>query len=177
MKKLSTKQVTIFGVLAGLYVILSLFSIGTNDFNVSLKSIATLMSGLFLGPVGGLCVGAVGEFISQLLGPYGVDITTPIWLIPYFSAGIVAGLVAKNKQFDLDNKAIIKAIVFSEITLTVLVTAVNGISAIVQGWGTWFTILAAIPSRLLIMVIRVVLYCVICPILYKNVKKGLGDLK
>ena len=170
-KKLTTKQLVLYGVLAALFVILAFISVGTNDFKASFESLATLMSGLLFGPIAGFMVGLVGEFIFQIV-QYGLDATTVLWLIPYAVSGLVAGLFGRAYKFDLDTKHIIIAAIVSELTLTVLNTPVNAVSAIIQGWGNWATIAAGIPLRLAIMAVRMVIFAVIVPPLYKGLKRA-----
>ena len=165
--KLSTKQLALNAVFAALFVILAFISVGTNDFKASFESLATLMAGITMGPLAGLLVGLIGEFIYQLI-QYGLDPTTVLWLIPYAVCGLVAGLI--EKKGELDNKKLIIIVVVCEILLTVLNTPVNAISAIIQGWGNWATIAAGIPLRLAITAVRIVVYIIIVPILYKAVK-------
>ena len=167
--KLTTKQLVLNAVFAALFVILAFISVGTNDFKASFESLATLMAGITLGPLAGFLVGLVGEFIYQII-QYGVDPTTVLWLIPYAVSGLAAGLIAKKKP-DLDRKTIIIAVVVSELVLTILNTPVNAISAIIQGWGNWATIAAGIPLRLAITAVRIVVYIIIVPVIYKSVKK------
>ena len=169
-KKFTVKEIAFYAVLAALFVILAFISVGTNDFKASFESLATLMAGITLGPVAGFCVGLVGEFIYQII-QYGLDATTVLWLIPYAVSGLVAGLVAKKFDFHLEVKHIIIAVILSEFVLTLLNTPVNAISAIIQGWGNWATILASVPLRLAIMAARMIIFCLIVPVIYKPVSK------
>ena len=170
MKKLSTKQIVLYGVLAALFVILAFISVGTNDFKASFESLGTLVAGIVLGPMAGFLVGIVGEFVFQII-QYGIDATTVLWLIPYAVSGLVAGLIAKHYKYDLDIKKIAVAVICSELVLTILNTPVNAISAIIQGWGNWVTILTGVPLRLAIMAVRIVVFIIIVPPLYKAIKK------
>lgn len=169
--KITTKQLVLTSVLAAIYVVLSLVSVGTNDFKVSVESLAVLTGGITVGPLGGFFVGFVGELIHQITGPYGVDITTPLWVLPYAIEGLLAGLLVKKEMGNISRKKLIYTIVPCEILLTVLVTLVNWVSAIVQGWGTWQVILAAVPLRLVIMLVRIVVYIFVLPLLYSRLKK------
>jgi len=170
MKKLSTHQIVLYGVLAALFVILSFISVGTNDFKASFESLGTLVAGITLGPLAGLLVGVVGEFVFQII-QYGIDATTVLWLIPYAVSGLTAGLIAKHWKFDLDAKKIAVAVICSELILTLLNTPVNAVAAIIQGWGNWLTILGGIPLRLAIMAVRMIIFIIIVPPLYKALKK------
>lgn len=171
MKKITTKQIALISVLAAIYVVLSLISVGTNDFKVSVESFAVITGSVTIGPLGGFFIGLVGEFIHQITGPYGVDATTILWLLPYAIEGLLVGFIVKKEQGNISNKRLITAIILGEISLTIMVTVVNGLSAIIQGWGNWLTISAAIPLRLGIMAVRIVLYCIVLPLLYGRLKK------
>ncbi len=171
MKKLGTKQICLIGILSAIYVILSYLSIGSNDFKASIESLAILVAAVIFGPLGGMLTGLVGEFVHQLL-LYGLDATTVFWLMPYVIEGLVAGFIAKPHIPNLEKKHLVLAIAIGELTLTTIVTPVNWIAATIQGWGYWQAIAAAIPFRLLVMVIRIVIYIFILPLLYKSLKKS-----
>jgi len=170
---ITTKQLVLTSVLAAIYVVLSILSVGTNDFKVSIESLAVLTGGITVGPLGGFFVGLVGEFIHQITGPYGVDITTPLWVLPYAIEGLLAGLLVKKEFGNISRKKIIFTILPCEIILTILVTLVNWVSAIVQGWGSWQVIAAMIPLRLTIMLVRIVVYIFVLPLLYSRIKKAI----
>jgi len=171
--KITTKQLVFTSVLAAIYVVLSILSFGTNNFKVSIESLAVLTGGITIGPLGGFFVGLVGEFIHQITGPYGVDITTPLWVLPYAIEGLLAGLIVRKEHGNISKKKIITATVICEIVLTILVTLVNWVSAIVQGWGTWQVIAAAVPLRLTIMLVRIVIYIFVLPLLYSRLNKAI----
>ena len=172
MKKFTTKQLVLISVLAAIFVVLAYVSVGTNDFKVSIESLAVVIGSVILGPVGGFFVGLVGEFIYQLTY-YGLDITTPLWLLPYALEGLFIGLMVKKEFENISKKRLIIVVVINEVLLTAMVTVVNGVSAVIQGWGSWPTIIAGIPLRLAIMVVRIIIYIIVLPLLYKSLKKAI----
>lgn len=172
MKKITVKELCLFAVLSAMYVILAYISVGTNDFKIAFGSIAILIAALILGPVGGFAVGAMGEFIHQLL-LYGIDPTTPLWLLPYAIAGLVAGIMTMAAKYNPSKTVLFLTIAIHEILITVIVTPVNYVAATIQGWGNWAMIAAAIPLRVAIMAVRIVIYLVVVPPLYKTLKKVL----
>jgi len=178
LKKITTRKIAFVGVLSALYIVLSLLSVGTNDFKASFESFAVLIAGTLLGPLEGFLVGIIGEFVHQIL-MYGIDPTTPLWLIPYAMEGLLAGLLAKKLLWPGEPKLkhYIIEVIPCEFLLTLLVTPVNAVSAIIQGWGTWFTIAAGIPLRLAVMVVRMIAYCIVLPLLYPSLKKVLDKMK
>ncbi len=169
-KNTSTKMIAFVGALGAIYFVLSLLSVGSNDFKASFESLAVLVGALTLGPIPGMLVGLVGEFVHQLVA-YGLDPTTPLWLIPYMAEGLFVGLLVKKNLGNIPKKQLITAIIAGEILLTCVVTPVNWAAAVIQGWGNWAMILAALPLRLGIMAVRIVLYCLVLPILYPRLRK------
>ena len=176
-KKITTRKIAFVGVLSALYIILSLLSVGSNNFKVSFESFTVLVTGTLLGPLEGFLVGVIGEFVHQIL-LYGVDPTTPLWLIPYAMEGLVAGLLAKKALWPGEPtlKNYIAVVVSCEFLLTLLVTPVNAISAIIQGWGNWLTISAGIPLRLAVMVVRMIIYCAILPLIWPRLRRVLNKM-
>ena len=178
-KKITTRKIAFVGVLSALYIILSLISVGTNNFKASFESFAVLVTGTLLGPLEGFLVGVIGEFVHQIVY-YGVDPTTPLWLIPYAMEGLLAGLLAKKLLWPEEERKIgkyVAVVIPCEFLLTLLVTPVNAISAIIQGWGNWLTISAGIPLRLAVMVVRMIIYCAILPLIYPRLKGVLDKIK
>jgi len=169
--KISTKQLAYVSVLAALYIVLAKISIGTNGFLASIKTLTVLTGSVTLGPWSGALIALIGETVSQLTGPYPPDITTPLWILPYVIEGLVAGFVVKKNLGSVSKKQLIWTIIISEIVLTIVITPVNAISAVIQGWGTWFTVLAGVPLRFGITAIRIVVYIIVLPLLYDQLKK------
>ena len=174
MKKITTKKIASVGVLAAVYIVLSLLSVGTNNFKASFESFAVLIAGVLLGPAEGFLVGVVGEFVHQII-LYGIDPTTPLWLIPYSMEGLLAGLLAKKLLWPREPKLghYAAVIIPCEFLLTLLVTPVNALAAVIQGWGNWVTIAAGIPLRFAVMAVRMVIYCIVLPLVYPRLKKVL----
>lgn len=170
MRKSPVFKLVLCAALAAMYVVLAYFSVGTNDFKVAFGSIAILMAALLMGPTAGFAVGAMGEFINQLL-KYGIDPTTPMWLIPYACAGLVVGIIIHFCKYKPSNFVLFLSIALHEIIITALVTPVNYFAAVIQGWGNWPMIAAAIPLRVAIMGVRVLIYFIVVPVLYKAIKK------
>lgn len=170
MKKITTKQLVTVAVLAAIYAVLSAVSFGTNNFHVSVQSLATLVGAALLGPIPGFLVGFIGEFIHQLIA-YGLDPTTILWTLPYALEGLLAGVLC-SKAGSLDLKKFVPIIIVSEIVLTVLITPVNAISALIQGWYYPGIILGGLGLRFAITAVRIVVYIIVLPILYNALKKA-----
>ena len=96
MKKtaFSTKRLVLKAVLIARYVVLSFIKVPLcNLFRISLASFAVVISAIAFSPVDGLVVGFMGEFLAQVLGPYGLTPTTLLWSLPEGVRGLLLGLV------------------------------------------------------------------------------------
>ena len=92
-RKMATKRLVINAVLIAIYVVLRFFNIPLgNSFRFTLASFSVILCALLYGPVDGLIVGLLGEFLSQILGPYGLTPTTLLWCLGETMRGGVLGL-------------------------------------------------------------------------------------
>lgn len=86
------------GLCAALYVVLaSYLSLSLGPMKLSLDGLPILLGAMLFDPVDGLVIGLVGNLLSQLLGPYGVSATTPLWMLPPAMLGLLTGLYAKRR--------------------------------------------------------------------------------
>ena len=96
MKKtaFTAKRLTLNAVLIALYVVLSYLKIPIgNILRVNMASFAVVLCAVAFGPVDGLIVGFMGEFLAQVLGPYGLTPTTVLWAMPEAIRGLLLGLI------------------------------------------------------------------------------------
>ena len=90
---MTTKRLVINAALISLYVVLRFFNIEMgNSFRFTLAPFPVILCALLYGPVDGLIVGLLGEFLSQILGPYGLTPTTLLWCVGETVRGGVLGL-------------------------------------------------------------------------------------
>ena len=96
MKKstFSIKRLVLNAVLIALYVVLSFLKIPIgNLLRVNMASFAVVISAVAFTPIDGLWVGFLGEFLAQVLGPYGLTPTTALWALPEGVRGLFLGCV------------------------------------------------------------------------------------
>lgn len=87
------KRLVLNAVLIALYVVLGYMRIQIgNSFRISIAPFAVILCALAFGPVDGLIVGFMGEFLTQVLGPYGLTVTTPLWCLGETLRGLLLGL-------------------------------------------------------------------------------------
>lgn len=91
--KMATKRLVINAVLIAIYVVLRYFNISFgNNFRFTLAPFPVILCALLYGPVDGLIVGLLGEFLSQITGPYGMTPTTLLWCLGESMRGLSLGL-------------------------------------------------------------------------------------
>ena len=92
-RKMTTKRLAVNAVLIAIYVALRFFYIPFGDsFRFTLAPFPVILCALLFGPVDGLLVGLLGEFLSQVLGPYGLTPTTLLWCVGETVRGCTLGL-------------------------------------------------------------------------------------
>ena len=110
MKKTAfpTKRLVLDAALIAMYVLLGFWKIPIgNMLRVNLASFAVIVCAVAFGPVDGLVVGFLGEFLSQILGPYGLTPTTALWALPEGVRGLLLGcavLLITRKKWNLSGK-------------------------------------------------------------------------
>ena len=91
--KMAVKRLAVNAVLIAIYYTLRLLNIPFGDaFRFTLAPFAVILCALLYGPVDGLIVGLLGEFMSQILGPYGLTPTTLLWCLGETVRGVSLGL-------------------------------------------------------------------------------------
>lgn len=104
----SVKRLVINAMLIAVYVVLRYFNIPFgNAFRFTLAPFAVILCAILFGPVDGLIVGFLGEFLSQILGPYGLTQTTLLWCIGETVRGGTLGLsvwLFLRKPFSLQGR-------------------------------------------------------------------------
>lgn len=174
MKKMTVLDLCLCAMMAGLHIVLELFCtvrLG-ETIKITISTLPFVVIGMLCGPVEGFVTGIVGSFLSQMLGPYGIMITTPIWIIPGAMEGLASGLI--YKAFKRRNKVIF-------IALTVFI---SGFVLLAFNWaGSWLGsivilkqitmegLLAATPIRILKWVIVGVVYTIVMIPLCKTLQK------
>lgn len=119
----STAQIAINAMLAALCAVLGYFSLDFVNLKITFESFPVLLAGMMYGPVNGALVGLMGTFIYQLL-LYGMELSTPLWILPYVVVGFLIGLYARRSSFNNSKMEISIVMLESEL----LVFAMNTVS-------------------------------------------------
>ena len=108
------KRIALDAMLIALYVLLGFAKIPIgNILRINLASFAVVVCAVSFSPIDGLVVGFMGEFLSQVLGPYGMTPTTALWALPEAVRGVLLGLlmlIFTKKQLTADRLLKSKAI-------------------------------------------------------------------
>jgi ECF transporter S component (folate family) len=151
-------------VLIALYVVLGFAKIPIgNILRINLASFAVVVCAVAFSPVDGLIVGFLGEFLSQILGPYGLTPTTALWAMPEAVRGLLLGLTMLffvKKQMTpavlLKSKSItwyLIANVFAGVVASLLNTFALYVDSKMFGYYTYYMVFGILLIRLVLAVL------------------------
>lgn len=167
---LTTKRLVTDAVCAAMYFALALISLPLGAMTISVKSLAVIVGALLFGPLDGLIIGVLGEFLYQLLS-YGLSVTTPLWILPSGLLGLVVGLYGMRKAF---RPTALQAGIASLLGLLINTTVTTGVMWVdcqIYGYSFAAAYGAAIVWRYISDVIKVVVYSLAVPPLIKAIRK------
>lgn len=147
-------------MLIALYCILAILSFKLYSIKVTFQAFPVLLSAIIFGPIDGMIVGGVGEFIFQaFFSGYGLTITTPLWILPHLVSGLIVGIIAKKVKKTFFNLSFIASI------SAIIVTLLNIFALYVDAKLFNYTVLlfATLPLKLLIGILEAILFSLILP--------------
>ena len=144
MGKFNVKRICIDGMLAAIYIVLSVasFSIAPNV-QITFAGLAIVVAAMAYGTADAVIIATIGAFLSQLRSSYGLTITTPLWMIPPILRAVVVGVVAfifRKRGTFLENHPIatVITVVMAAIVVTAANTLVMWLDAVIIGYSmTW----------------------------------------
>lgn len=162
--KYAVKRLVLNAVLVALYVLLGFVKIPIgNMLRINLASFAVVVCAVAFSPIDGLIVGFMGEFLSQILGPYGMTPTTALWALPEAVRGLLLGLfmlIFAKKQLDaarlLKSKAIgwyLLACVISGVVASLLNTLALYVDSKMFGYYNYYMVFGVLLVRLILAVV------------------------
>lgn len=91
---MKTKRIALNAMLIAMYFLLSnYFALNLGPIRLTLDMLPIIVGACLFGPLDGLLIGLIGNFLFQLLGPYGISATTPLWMLPDGVRGLLVGLL------------------------------------------------------------------------------------
>ena len=92
-KRKTAYTICMVAMLTAMMVLLKrTIAIETPYFKFNFASLPIMLAAMLFGPVEGMVVGLLGEFIAQITGPYGLAPTTVLYVAPAAIRGVVVGL-------------------------------------------------------------------------------------
>ena len=144
MGKFTVKRICVDGMLAAIYIVLSVasFTIAPNV-QITFAGLAIVVAAMAYGAADAIVIATIGAFLSQLRSSYGLTITTPLWMIPPILRAVVVGIVAfifRKRGTYLEDHPIATAItvIGAAVTVTATNTLVMWLDSIIIGYSmTW----------------------------------------
>ncbi len=94
---MKTRRIVADAMLIAMYFLLSnYFAVNLGGIRLTLDIIPVIVGACLFGPIDGLIIGLLGNFLFQLAGPYGISVTTVLWILPDGLRGLLVGLFLKN---------------------------------------------------------------------------------
>ena len=82
------------GMLLAIYIVLSILTIKiTPNLQITFTGLAVIVACVLYGAPDAILIAFLGSFVAQLRSPYGLTITTPIWMVPPILRAVVFGLI------------------------------------------------------------------------------------
>lgn len=158
---MTTRRLVTNAILVALYFVLSLYSIRLGFLTITFAAFPILVAGLLYGWADGLAVGALGGLLSQLAS-YGLGPTTLMWMAPSMVRGLMVGLYAKRRGFQLSMRQTTAIVLASCLVVTALNTVVIYIDGLIYHYPTGLTA-GVIALRFVSSVVMSVVYTLIAP--------------
>lgn len=162
---MKTQRIAVNAMLIAMYFLLSnYFAVNLGGIRLTLDIFPIIVGACLFGPIDGLIIGLLGNFLFQLIGPYGISATTPLWMLPDGVRGLLIGLLLKNS---IGSTKLRYAIVLSLISVAVatLTTGVMYVDCLVYKYSfavytpfiMWRYIAGLIISALIALVLPTLL--------------------
>lgn len=164
---MKTKRLAVDALCAAMYVVLSSFvSLNLAGIKISPDALPILLAAILYGPADGLIVGLLGAFIGQLTGPYGLSVTTPLWILPAALRGLLVGLAARSRRFSLKPLRLGALLVVTALVVTAVNTGVMWVDCLVFQYS-FVTYSPYILARVVAAVATSVIFTFLLPPLLK----------
>ena len=174
---MNTKKLTSLAMLIAVYCVLSILTpVKVANFKFTFEAFPILVAALLMGPAAGLMVGGIGSFIYQLFfSGYGITATTPLWILSHAFSGLIVGLYAKYKKFDLKNSEIIFISIVSALSVTLLNLLALYVDAKLYGYYSYALVFGNLVFKIITGILLAILYSSIMPKLLAFLKKKLNQ--
>lgn len=169
-----TKLIAIAALFVSMGIVLKVLSITTPTFRFSFFDALIIFAGLILGPIWGLLIGFSVDTLEFFLFPKGFPFSFII-LISTMLTGFIPGLVVQiNKALTKKNRISNWQLLLTIIITTFVAYSINTIQMYVwQKWG----LLADLPARTIVMLVKWPLYFFIIKELYHRLSPQITQIQ
>ena len=158
----SVKTLVFLALLVAIQLVLSrVLVIDLGVYRITLGTVATVLAGLWMGPVAGGVEGAVADIIGCFMKGYGVN---PLITLSAVAWGVIPGLAEKNRK--VKTVVMCVAIAVSGVVGTLGLTT----AGLVMIGANFYAIM---PGRLVQFAIMTPIYCVLTSLLYFSPLTGM----
>ena len=170
---MNTKRLTTLAMLIAIYVVLSILTpVKIANFKFTFEAFPILVASLLFGPMAGLTVGGLGSLIYQVFfSGYGITLTTPLWILPHALSGLIVGLFAKNKKYELNIKDIILIAIISALIVTSLNILALYVDSKLYNYYSYTLVFGNVLIKVVIGIILAIIYSLVLPKLLEIIKK------
>ena len=160
-RRWSAKTIVFMGFFVAMNIVLTRFcSIDLGPFRLGFGPAATIMSGLWLGPLAGGVVGMVADLIGCLIDGYAIN---PLITVSAILWGVVPGSIGLRLAKGSTKRKTV-GICASVVVAAVLSTIIFNTAGMVLFMG--YSLYAILPGRLIQFAVMTPLLCVITVSLY-----------
>lgn len=159
-------KMTLLGLNLALFIVLNYASFNLQFVKFSAKGLPVIFIAVIFGPLEGALLGGVGEFLCQLVSPYGLTPTTPLWIFPWIVQGLIVGFMFKQKDVKEHPILWIITVITCCLAVTGLNTLVIWIDGLVMQYNPNLT-KVNILIRFATSIASAVLYMLVVPVLFE----------
>lgn len=129
---MKTKRLVTDAMLIAMYFLLSnYFAVNLGSIRLTLDILPIIVGAALFGPLDGLFIGLIGNFLFQLAGPYGLSITTPLWMLPDGIRGLLTGLFLCRRWGKMKTPKLTMGLLIISLIITTLTTGVMYVDCLV----------------------------------------------
>lgn len=157
-RRRTTLRLTTDAMLVAIYVVLAVYiSYPGKEIQVNFSSLPILLCAYLFGTPDAVAVALCGSFAEQLLSPYGLSPTTPLWMLPVLLLALSAGLLYAlfRRIMGSWQAATVVSAVAAELIFTAANTAALYADAHIMGYAV-SALMVILPARLLNACVRMV---------------------
>ncbi len=141
-----THKLSIIAILSALCVIANIFSFGSDFVKFSFVSVVCFIAGFTLGPIGGLTVGFIGDFLAGIIFPLGVY--NPIIALGSALFGFIPGVIFNYFKGNNIVKTVISFVICYLICSVILNTTATYFMYLYGNSAKYQTVFAYLIARM-----------------------------